>query len=161
MLGGRLATRFGARNTLIASYLLGALGTTATALTMAPDGSYVALLPGLIVLSLCQGVIFTTMFSASATGVHPYEQGISSGIVSTGQQVGSAVGLGILVAIANAGTDGLTGEALRSATSDGLRTAVLVATGGIVALVLVALGFERAPSRTTAAAENAAAKSLA
>ncbi|MEK2491330.1 MFS transporter [Kitasatospora purpeofusca] len=161
MLGGRLATRFGARNTLIASYLLGALGTTATALTMAPDGSYVALLPGLIVLSLCQGVIFTTMFSASATGVHPYEQGISSGIVSTGQQVGSAVGLGILVAIANAGTDGLTGEALRSATSDGLRTAVLVATGGIVVLVLVALGFERAPGRTAAAAENASAKSLA
>ncbi|WP_327679368.1 MFS transporter [Kitasatospora sp. NBC_00458] len=155
MLGGRLATRFGARTTLAASFVLGALGTAVMALAMEPDGSYVSLLPGLVVLSLCQGVIFTTMFSASATGVHPYEQGIASGIVSTGQQVGSAVGLGVLVAIANSGTSGLTGEAFRSATTDGLRTAVLVATGGIVVLVLVAFGFERAP-RPVAAAETPA-----
>ncbi|GAA2809730.1 MFS transporter [Kitasatospora paracochleata] len=151
MLGGRIATRFGIRSTLIGSFVLGAIGTAAMALAMAPDGSYVALLPGLVVLSVCQGVIFTTMFAAASTGVHPYEQGIASGIVSTGQQVGSAVGLAVLVAIANSGTAGLTGEALRTATTDGLRTAVFVATAGIVLLILVALNFERGPEQSPAA----------
>ncbi|MER8183447.1 MFS transporter [Kitasatospora sp. NPDC094015] len=145
MLGGKLATRLGIRPTLIASFVIGGIGTAAMGLAMSTDGSYLALLPGLVVLSVCQGVIFTTMFAASATGVHPYEQGIASGIVSTGQQVGSAVGLAVLVAIANSGTEGLTGEALRSATNDGLRTAVFVATAGIALLVLVALNFKKAP----------------
>ncbi len=157
MAGGRLATRFGIRTTLITSFVLGAAGTAAMALAMSPTGSYAALLPGLIVLSLCQGVIFTTMFAAASTGVDPYDQGIASGIVSTGQQVGSAVGLAILVAIANSGTKGLAGEALRTATSDGLRTAVLVATAGIGLLILVGLTFKRvsptASSDTTSAAQ--------
>ncbi|MEV4617010.1 MFS transporter [Kitasatospora sp. NPDC049258] len=145
MLGGKLATRFGIRPTLISSFVIGGAGTAAMGLTMSTDGSYLALLPGLVVLSVCQGVIFTTMFAASSTGVHPYEQGIASGIVSTGQQVGSAVGLAVLVAIANSGTEGLSGEALRTATNDGLRTAVFVATAGIALLVLVALNFKKAP----------------
>ncbi|AXI78509.1 MFS transporter [Peterkaempfera bronchialis] len=152
MLGGRLATRFGIRSTLIGSFVLGAAGTAAMALSMSPEGSYAALLPGLIVLSVCQGVIFTTMFAAASTGVAPYDQGIASGIVSTGQQVGSAVGLAVLVAIANAGTSGRTGEALRIATTHGLRTAVLVATAGIVLLILVALNFARTPKQAEAAA---------
>ncbi|MFG2819421.1 MFS transporter [Kitasatospora sp. NPDC048365] len=160
MLGGRIATRFGVRTTLIGSFVLGGAGTAAMALTMTTDGSYAALLPGLVVLSLCQGVIFTTMFAAASTGVHPYEQGIASGIVSTGQQVGSAVGLAVLVAVANAGTAGLSGEELRSATTDGLRTAVLVATAGIAVLVLVALSFERTPKQQPAEAPADSAADL-
>ncbi|MGF1430223.1 MFS transporter [Kitasatospora sp. LaBMicrA B282] len=162
MAGGRLATRFGVRATLITSFVLGAAGTAAMALAMSPSGSYAALLPGLIVLSLCQGVIFTTMFAAASTGVDPYDQGIASGIVSTGQQVGSAVGLAILVAISNSGTKGLAGEALRTATNHGLRTAVLVAVAGMGLLVLVGLAFERAPQQAAAApVEESAADRVA
>ncbi len=152
MAGGRLATRFGVRATLVTSFVLGAAGTAVMGLAMGPHASYLALLPGLIVLSLCQGVIFTTMFAAASTGVDPYDQGIASGIVSTGQQVGSAVGLAVLVAIANSGTKGLSGAALRTATDHGLRTAVLVATAGMGLLVLVGLAFKRAPRESAAAA---------
>ncbi|GIH67979.1 MFS transporter [Sphaerimonospora thailandensis] len=149
MLGGRLATRFGTRRTMVVAYVVGAISTAAVGAVMSTDGTYGEILPGFIVLSVCQGVIFSTMFAAAATGVVAEEQGIASGVVSTGQQFGSALGLAVLVAVANSGTSGLTGEALRSATADGLRTAVLVASAGILALILVALNF-RIPKITAA-----------
>ncbi|HEX4704668.1 MAG TPA: MFS transporter, partial [Pseudonocardiaceae bacterium] len=151
MLGGRLAARHGVRPTLIASLVVGALAVLALGLSMSPSASYLAVMPALVVLNLPQGVVFTTMFAASATGVDGAEQGVAGGMVSTGQQVGYAVGLAILVAVANAGIGrGLTGEALRVATANGLRTAVFVATAGIALTTLVALNFRRAPARTTA-----------
>ena len=41
--------------------------------------------------------------------------------------------------MATSGTDGLTGEALRTATADGLSAAVLVVAAGIGAIALIAL----------------------
>src|SRR5262245_18554396 len=128
-LAGRLATRFGLRTTLVVALAVGALGAVALGLAMSPAGSYVALIPGLIALSIGDGVVFTTMFIAAATGVSDREQGVASGVASTGSGVGAAVGLAVLVLVANSGTDGLAGEALRIATADGLRTAVLVVAG--------------------------------
>ena len=93
---------------------------------MSPDGSYAALIPGLVLLSIGDGVVFTTMFIAAGTGVADGEQGVASGIASTSTSIGAAVGLALLVLVANSGTDGLAGEALRIATADGLSTAVLV-----------------------------------
>jgi len=78
------------------------------------------------------------MFAAVAAGVPARDQGIASGIASSGQQVGSAVGLAVLVAIANAGTDGLGGEALRSATADGVQAAILLAAAGAAITALMA-----------------------
>ena len=53
--------------------------------------------------------------------------------------LGAAVGLALLVLVANAGTTASTSEALRLATADGLRAAVLVVAAGIAATALVAL----------------------
>jgi hypothetical protein len=66
------------------------------------------------------------------------EQGIASGIASTGSGVGAAVGLAILVLVATAGLDDLTGERLRIATADGISTTLFVVAGGILATLLVA-----------------------
>ncbi|MCX4779716.1 MFS transporter [Streptomyces sp. NBC_01264] len=145
-LGGRLATRLGTRNTILGALVVGAAGTLMLALAMDPSASYIALVPGLIVLSLGQGALYTSMFSASSSGVDPMEQGIASGIVSTGQQVGGAVGLALLVAVANS----ITGEeATRAATTDGLRTAVLIAAGAMVVSIAIALTFRRADADAT------------
>ena len=140
MAGGRLATRFGVRTTMTTSLAVGAAGTVATAFAMTADGSYLALVPGLVVLSVCQGVVFTTMFAAAATGVEAHEQGVASGVVSTGQQVGAAVGLALLVAVANA----------HSTTVDGLRTSVFAAAAGMAVTVVITLAFTRAPGRVAA-----------
>jgi hypothetical protein len=106
---------------------------------MSPNGGYAALIPGLILLSIGDGVVFTTMFIAAGTGVADREQGIASGIASTSTSIGASVGLALLVMVATSGTDGLTGEALRTATADGLSTAVLVVAGAIAAIAVVAL----------------------
>ena len=138
-LAGRMTTRFGLRLTLVAALSVGALGALALGLTMSHDSTYVALIPGLIALSIGDGIVFTTMFIAAGTGVSDRDQGISSGIASTGGGIGAAVGLAVLVLVANAGTEGLDGEALQIARAEGLSTAVLVIAAGIALTVLVAL----------------------
>lgn len=122
--GGNLANRFGLRRTMVTSLAVGAFGTAGLGWAMFAGGSYPWLLPGFIVLSLCQGVIFTTMFAAGASGVPAEQQGIAAGVVSTGQQIGAPLGLAVLVSVANAGS---------------LSSAVFAAAVGIALAVLVAL----------------------
>ncbi|GLW52032.1 MFS transporter [Kitasatospora phosalacinea] len=148
--GGKLATRFGVRATLFGALLLGLIGTIAFAFSVSPNGTYLQLVPGVLILSLGQGTIFTAMYAAATTGVAGEDQGIASGVASTGQQVGAAVGLAVLVAIANSGHEGLTGEALRVATSDGVRTAMWATVVGIVLIMLVVLNFRRPPAAPAA-----------
>jgi MFS family permease len=138
-IAGQVVTRFGLRLTLVTALAIGAAGAIALALAMSPDGSYASLIPGLVAVSIGDGVVFTTMFIAAATGVTDREQGIASGIVSTGSGIGAAVGLAILVLVANSGTEGLLGEGLRIATAEGISTAVLVVAGGILLTLVMAL----------------------
>jgi MFS family permease len=137
--GGQLATIFGLKRTLVAALGVGTLGAVALGLAMSPDGAYSSLTPGLIALSIADGIVFTAMLIAAATGVSDQDQGVASGIASTGSGVGAAIGLAMLVLVANSGTDGLTGEELRVATATGLRAAVLVVAAGIAVTMFVAL----------------------
>jgi EmrB/QacA subfamily drug resistance transporter len=144
-LAGRLATRFGLKRTMVAALGVGALGATALGVAMSPHGSYAALVPGLIALSVGDGVVFTTMFIAIGAGVPDEDQGVASGIGSTSTSIGAAVGLAALVLVANSGTDGHSGEALRTATAHGLSAAVLVVAAGIALAALVALNLRARP----------------
>jgi MFS family permease len=136
---GQMVTRFGLRRTLVAALSIGAVGAVALGIAISPSGSYIELIPGLIALSIGDGVIFTTMFIAAATGISDREQGVASGVASTGSGVGAAVGLAILVLIATAGLGDLSGAQLRTATADGISTALFVVAGGIVVTLFVAL----------------------
>jgi EmrB/QacA subfamily drug resistance transporter len=147
-LAGRLVTRCGLRTTLVAALAVGALGALALALAMSSDGSYAELIPGLVLLSIGDGVVFTAMFIAAGTGVADDEQGIASGIAATSTSMGAAVGLALLVLVANSGTEGLEDEALRIANADGLSAAVLVVAGGIAATALVAVNLRPEPGRS-------------
>jgi MFS family permease len=144
-LAGKVVTRVGLRRTLGAALAIGAVGAAAVGLAMSPDGSYASLVPGLVAVSVGDGVVFTAMFVAAATGVTDREQGVASGIVSTASGVGAVVGLAVLVLLANSGTEGLAGEGLRVATAEGIRAAVFAISGGIVVTLLVALTLGAAP----------------
>ena len=143
-LAGQAVTRWGLRRTLVIALAIGSLGALAVALKMSPGGSYAELVPGLVLLSIGDGVVFTTMFIAAATGVADREQGVAAAIASTATGVGAAVGLALLVLVANAGTADLAGEPLHIATADGLRAAVLAVAAGIAAMVGVAMTLPRA-----------------
>ncbi|MFJ8077101.1 MFS transporter [Streptomyces sp. NPDC096176] len=143
---GHLLTRFGLRGTLIAALAVGALGAVGLGLAISPHGAYAELIPGLVALSIGDGIVFTAMFIAAATGIPDRDQGIASGIASTGSGVGAAVGLAVLVLVATAGFDDLSGEQLRIATADGISTTLFVVAGGIALTMLVALA--RCPTPT-------------
>lgn len=145
LLAGRVVSRVGVRRALLCALAVGGAGAAVLALTLTPDGGYARLVPGLVAVSFGDGMVFTTMFIAAATGVADHQQGVASGIVSTGSGVGAAVGLAVLVLVANAGTRGLGREALRIAAASGIRTAVFTIAGGIVAMFLVTLIFRTAP----------------
>jgi hypothetical protein len=54
---------------------------------MSSESTYAMIIPGLIAVSIGDGV-FTTMFMAAATGVTDREQRVASGIVSTRSGIG-------------------------------------------------------------------------
>ncbi|MGW5260586.1 MFS transporter [Microbispora sp. NPDC004025] len=148
----RLIPRLGLRGTLVVSLGVGAAGTAALASLLSPGASYLGLLPGLAGYGLGAGLSFATMFMVASTGVAPHEQGVVSGLSSTVLQAGSAAGLAVLVSAAGRDTAGLTGQALRAATSEGLRSAVWIAAAISVIGVAAALALSPAPARTAAQA---------
>ncbi|MGW5741208.1 MFS transporter [Amycolatopsis sp. NPDC003861] len=149
---GRWATRYGTRPTLVAALVVGGAGAVALGCAMTLEASYPALVPALVVLGLGQGAGYTLMFGAATAGIPAADQGVASGVASTAQQVGGSMGLAVFVAVANAGTHGLSGEALRAATVDGLRTAVFLAAAGIAVTAVAALRFRGAARAAVVAA---------
>ena len=103
-----------ARRRGLAALAIGAIGAAALAYTLDADASYPDLLPGVVLASIGDGAMFTAMFIAAATGVEPHRQGVASAIVSTGSGVGAAVGLALLVLLADPGTEPVGAEALES-----------------------------------------------
>jgi predicted MFS family arabinose efflux permease len=125
--GEKAVTAFGVRPALLSGMALGAVGVTLLALTLSADGPYLRLVPGIVLLSLGQGITWTGMWIAAAAGVPAHDQGVASGLASTTLQVGSAVGLAVLVAVAGTGRHGLSSAELL----DGIRTAVYVIVAGM------------------------------
>jgi hypothetical protein len=79
------------------------------------------------------------MWIAAASGVSHDEQGVASGMASTMLNVGNAIGMAVLIAIANRHVGGLTGDALKVAVADGIQVAFWLAAAGIVFSLLAAM----------------------
>ncbi|MFD3742965.1 MFS transporter [Nocardia sp. NPDC058633] len=124
----RLIGRFGIRATLIVGLLLGAVGGALLAAGMIVDGSYRTIVVAILVYGAGMGTVYPTMYAAAGTGVAEQEQGTAGGMANTAMQVGIGAGLAVLVGIANAGVTDLDGDVLRTATADGLRSTVVVAS---------------------------------
>ncbi|RKS78713.1 EmrB/QacA subfamily drug resistance transporter [Actinomadura pelletieri DSM 43383] len=149
----RLILRIGARSTLVIALLLGSGGGAMLAAGMRTDGSYWTILAGLIVYGMGMGTIYPTMFGASGTGVADEDQGAAGGMANTALQIGTSIGLAVLVGVSTSGLGDLTGEALHTATANGLRDAVYIAAGLTLAGIFAALALPRhsapAPTPTT------------
>jgi MFS family permease len=143
-LAGAVSTRIGLRATCLAALAIGASGAALLAVNLTAGAGYLGLLPGLLLVSIGDGTMFTAIFIAAATGVAPRQQGVASAIVSTGSGMGAAVGLALLVLLADPGPGNLDGAALRIATADGIRAAVYaIAVAIAVTLLIVLAGYPR------------------
>jgi EmrB/QacA subfamily drug resistance transporter len=106
------------------------------------DGSYVGnILPGLLTVSIGMGGVFTGLTTAANAGVDHDKAGLAAGLLNTGQQLGAALGLAVLSAVATARTTSLlhAGDgSLAQASTDGYERALLVGACIVLAATVVA-----------------------
>jgi hypothetical protein len=87
------------RPLLVAAVSTGAAGTFLLS-RLAVHGSYLALLPGLLVAGLGMGLGFVSITIAAVGETHQDITGLASGLVTSTQQLGGALGLGVISALA-------------------------------------------------------------
>jgi predicted MFS family arabinose efflux permease len=146
-IASQLVTRFGVRPVLISGLLLTAAGLLWFS-QISVGGGYVSdiLFPSLV-SAFGLGFAFVPMTIAAVEGVEAHEAGLASGLINTSQQVGGALGLAVLAAIANSRRDAVmeAGSSLPVALTEGFQTALVVGAGfailgAILALALVGRG---------------------
>jgi EmrB/QacA subfamily drug resistance transporter len=106
------------------------------------DGSYLSdILPGLLVASIGLGGVFTGATTAANAGVGEDRAGLAAGLLNTGQQLGSALGLAILSALATARTTSLLHagtDTIAQAATHGYQRALMAGAAFVLAATLVA-----------------------
>jgi MFS family permease len=106
------------------------------------DGSYVSdILPGLLVVSIGMGGVYTGLTTAANAGVDADKAGLAAGLLNTGVQLGAALGLAILSAVATARTTSVldAGHGLAQASTDGFQLALLTGAFIVLAASVIAL----------------------
>jgi EmrB/QacA subfamily drug resistance transporter len=153
VIGPRVIARFGVRPSIITGLLLLATGMAVMSLVR-PDGSFVIdVLPASLIAAVGMSLAFIPSLGTAISAAKPEEGGLASGIVNTSYQVGSALGLAVMTAIATSqGADQL-GNA--TALTDGyeaafLGAAVVAAAGALLAAALLRVPKTRAVEPVTA-----------
>jgi MFS family permease len=96
----KLVARYSFKRFLIAGPLLVGLGL-AWLSQLPVHGTYlVNLLPALLVIPVGVGMTFMPVIAAATSGVPARESGLASGLITTSQQMGGALGLSILSGVA-------------------------------------------------------------
>ncbi len=131
---GTLVARFGVRPLLMLGSALALAGTLLLS-RITVDGSYwVSVFPGLLLFAIGSGVSFAPSMIAATSGVDESEHGLASGILTTAQQFGFAIGLAALATVA-AGVSGA------HAAASPERLAIGYQVGYLAAGILPALAF--------------------
>jgi EmrB/QacA subfamily drug resistance transporter len=152
LLSARLIARFGERLVLLTGLasLIGAL----LLLTRLPaHADYVVDLLPTMLLAGGFGLAITAVTALGMSGARPDDAGVASGLFSTAQQVGGALGVAVLSTLATARATGLAahGHDRASALTGGFHLAFGVGAGLLTAAFLLALTVLRRPRGTTIA----------
>jgi len=140
-LASQLVTRTGTRPVVVAGCLIAAVGIYYVS-RVPLHGSYVSdLLPGFLVMSLGAGSVFVSVTAAANAGVPSDKAGLAAGLLNSSQQVGSALGLAILSAVAITHTNHLLAAQVSPAVAAdaGYHQALLAGSILMAAAALLAL----------------------
>jgi MFS family permease len=136
----RVVNRSGFKTPIVAGMLLLAAGMAVMSLVR-PDGNFAAdVLPASLIAAAGMSLAFIPSLGTAISSARPEEGGLASGIVNTSYQVGSALGLAAMTAVATSqGADQLGDLA---ALTDGYSAAFLgaagiAAAGAVLAAVLL------------------------
>lgn len=135
---GELVHRFGPRRFLLMGPSLVALGMLWLCF-LPVHGSYVrSVLPGLLVMAAGYGMTFAPTYAAATAGLAPHQAGAASGLITTSQQIGGAVGLAILSGVAASVTAGHRHPGTAASITTGYDAGMGVAAGLTVIAILIA-----------------------
>jgi EmrB/QacA subfamily drug resistance transporter len=152
-----IVARFGVQRTLTAGLLLSAVSVALLTRLPVHGDYFVDLFPAFVLGGAGMSLSFVPVTIASLTGVERADAGVASGLVNTSRQIGGAIGIAAISAIAatsagnyadsHPGTVASSGPAL----DHGLQTALYVLTGLLIAgAVLAATLVRPAPTRVPA-----------
>jgi EmrB/QacA subfamily drug resistance transporter len=147
----RVVNRFGFKTPVVAGMLLLGVGMAVLSLVR-PDGNFVVdVLPASLIAAAGMSLAFIPSLGTAISSARPEEGGLASGIVNTSYQVGSALGLAAMTAVAaSQGADELGNI---GALTDGYSAAFIGAAGIAVVGALLAALLLRVPK---ASASNTA-----
>nr|MBA3328159.1 MFS transporter [Solirubrobacterales bacterium] len=132
----RVIGRLGFKTPIVLGMLLLAAGMVVMSLVR-PDGNFAAdVLPASLLAATGMALAFIPSLGTAISSARPEEGGLASGIVNTAYQVGSALGLAAMTAVATSQGAGRLGDP--QALTDGFSAAFLGAAGIAVAGALLA-----------------------
>ncbi|MFJ8645488.1 MFS transporter [Streptomyces sp. NPDC093546] len=155
----RLLARFGAKPLIAGGLLVLAAGLVWLS-AVEPTGTFlVDVLPASLVAATGMSLAYIPAMMSAISGVPQEQAGLASGIVNTTYQVGSALGLAALTALATSQGAGALGDL--PALTDGFASAFLgaaavAAAGGVLTLLLMRGAKSPAPAPAEAAPASAA-----
>jgi EmrB/QacA subfamily drug resistance transporter len=148
----RLMSRFGIKRNLVIG--LGLLAAGIAMFTLTPSNSsekntaytfMLYVLPASLIAALGMSLAYIPVLTAAISNAHKEQTGLASGLVNTSYQIGSALGLAIIVAVASNQTETLDNIGLPSieALNGGFHSAFIVgAVISIIATAVVVIGLK-------------------
>jgi EmrB/QacA subfamily drug resistance transporter len=134
---GHVISKHGVRGPLAGSFAVAAVGMFLLS-RVGAHGSYVAdVLPGMLIAGVALGVATVSVSLAILTGTREGENGMISGLNSTGHEIGGTLGIAIFSTIA-AGGGAILGPQAASGIGDAFLIAALVASlASVMALAIL------------------------
>jgi predicted MFS family arabinose efflux permease len=145
MRAASIVRRFGIRTTLVTGFVLAAAGLALFS-RISASGDYVSdVLAPSVIVSLGLGLCMVPLTTTAVAGVAHREAGLASGLVNVARLFGGALGLALLVAIADSRASDLTrhGASIATATTNGFARAFLVGAGFALAGAILVLPLVR------------------
>lgn len=139
-LAGLFVRRVGGGQIMSAGLFLQAAGLSWLAVVAEPDTPFLGLAGGMVLGGLGMGLVFSAASAVVLDAVRPHDRGRASGANSTVREIGGALGTAVLASVfATAGGSYASPQAF----VDGMRPAVWVGVGVVLAGALVALAIPR------------------
>ncbi|MBO8203033.1 MFS transporter [Streptomyces smyrnaeus] len=134
----RLMRRFGTRTMVAAGGVVTTAGFGWQGLVLAADGTFLGTIlgPG-VLMATGIGLLMTPLTDAATTGAAAREAGVVAGLVNTSRQIGGALGLAVLGAVAVAATAADGAEPGPGQLADGYAAAYLAAAALTAASVVL------------------------
>src|SRR5947207_7816029 len=152
-----VVSRFGVRPTLTAG-LIASTASIALLTRLPVHGHYLwDLFPAFVLGGAGLGMSFVPVTIASLTGVDRADAGVASGLINTSRQIGGAIGIAAVSAIAATSTRNYAdvhGVTNAAALDHGFQTGLYVLTGLLVVGALIAAGLVRSQPRPVEQVED-------